>query len=133
MNSVKCPSCHLVNLETDFSCRRCGSDLHPSASRYATPTPRKKGVSIFSIILIGAVIAFVTWAYTNVQKQMSEIEAERLATQPAANGQGFTTRREAQQQRIGAYANAVQNAPALTEHEKRVRETEKLVQNTSVK
>ncbi|HKX82841.1 MAG TPA: hypothetical protein VJL58_01360 [Pyrinomonadaceae bacterium] len=134
MNSVKCPSCHLVNLETDFSCRRCATQLHPSTSRFDAPKPRKKGVSIFSIILIGAVIAFVAWAYTNIQKEIGEIDAQRIATQPApSNTQGFTSRSEEQRQRTGAYGNAVQNSPALAEHEKRVRETEKMVQNTSVK
>ncbi len=135
MNSVKCPICQLVNLETDFSCRRCGNALRSSASGYnSTPKGPRKEISIFSIILIGAVIAFVAWAYSNIQKEMIDIDAQRFASQPTqANGQPFTTRKAAEQQRTGAYANAVQNAPALAEHQKRVRETEKMVQNTSVK
>lgn len=133
MNSLKCPSCHLVNLETDFSCRRCGSDLHPSTSRYAEPRPPKKGISIFSIILIGGVIAFVAWAYTNIQKEMGEIDSQRFAADPMPGSQGYTSRGEAQKARTAAYGNAVQNSSGLAEHQRRVKETEKLVQNTSIK
>lgn len=134
MNSVRCPSCRLVNLETDFACRRCGSQLHSSTSRLDEPKPRRKGISIFSIILIGAVIAFVAWVYSNIQKEMNEIDAERFAGPPvASNSQAPMTRREAEKQRTGAYANAVQNSSALADHQKHVKETDNLLQNTSPK
>jgi hypothetical protein len=131
MNSIKCPSCSLVNLESDFQCRRCGSDLvPPAAARYGSPRRQKKGVSIFSIILIGGAIAFVVWAYTSIKKEMSEVDAFE-ASRPAPqqkNAATFTSRSEEQKARTDAYANAVQNSPGLAESQKHNAELQKAMQ-----
>jgi hypothetical protein len=80
------------------------------------------------------VIAFVAWVYSNIQKEMNQIDAQRFAGAPAAsNNQPPMTRSEAERQRTGAYANAVQNSSALADHQKHVKETDKLLENTSPK
>lgn len=133
MNSIKCTHCSLVNLDTDFVCRRCGSDLFPSPKldkTYGSGKGPKKGISIFSIILIGGVVAFFVYAYTGIQKEMNAIdatEAGRQAAQPQ-NGQGFTSRSEEEKKRTGSYANAVQNSQGLAESQKHLEETQKLMQ-----
>ena len=137
MNSVKCPHCSLVNLDTDFVCRRCGSDLFPAGSKldktYGSRKGPKKGISIFSIILIGGVIAAFVYAYTGIQKEMKAIdatEAGRQAAQPQ-NGQGFTSRSDEEKKRTGSYANAVQNSQGLSESRKHLEETQKLMESQS--
>ena len=133
MNSIKCPHCSLVNLDTDFVCRRCGSDLFPAAKldkTYGSGKGPKKGISIFSIILIGGVVAFFVYAYTGIQKEMNAIdatEAGRQAAQPA-NNPGFTSRDDAEKKRTGSFANAVQNSQGLAESQKHNEELQKAMQ-----
>ena len=132
MNSIKCSKCEVVNLESDIWCRRCGSSLMRT-----TPTkvrgPREaaqRGFPLFSIIIVGAAIAFVTYVYTGLQKEIADIgatDAQRVATQANTQQNAPLTRSEADQKQAGQYKNAVQNAPAIAQSKKRLEETEKLM------
>ena len=69
------------------------------------------------------------YIYSGIQHELSEIdmnEAKRVATAPAANRPGFS-RTQQDQQRVGQFKNAVQNASALASSQKRLTETEKLM------
>jgi hypothetical protein len=69
------------------------------------------------------------YIYSGIQHELSEIEmneAKRAATAPAANRTG-QTRAEHEKQHADRYKNAVQNAPAIASSQKRLAETEKLM------
>lgn len=131
MNSNKCRNCHLVNHGREAVCRRCGMELAaPKQARHRGPRDEARRGFPYSIILVGAVVAFFVYAYSGVQSEMSHIEvneAKRAATAPKQEPAGLS-RTQSDQQRAGQYKNAIQSAPALAQSQKRLAETEKLMQ-----
>ncbi len=131
MNPNKCRNCHLVNLASQLVCRRCGFEFAaPEQPIRRGPREKARRGFPYSIIVVGAVIAFFMYVYSGIQNEMSQIEmneAKRAATAPKVN-QPPLSRTQEDQQRAGQFKNAVQNAPALAESQKRLAETEKLMQ-----
>src|SRR5687768_16319357 len=129
MNSIKCKSCGLINLQEDASCRRCGNGLMGNASS-TSRSPRdaaKRGFPFFSLILIGGVIAFIVYVYTGIREEMARIEAgevQRIATQPPPTG---LTRAEYEQRRAAQTGNAVQNNSGLAESQRHNNEVQKVM------
>lgn len=133
MNSTKCKNCGIVNLSSDLHCRRCGHVLSANSSSYNTQSPRvaaKRGFPFFSIILVAAAIGIFAYMYMGIKNEMNEIqssEANRIATQ-AKQPEAGLSRSEADKKRAGQYGNAIQNSPALAASNKRLEETQKLMQ-----
>lgn len=134
MRSNKCRNCHLVGPSSESACRRCGYEFDaPKQPFRGGPRERARRGFPYSIILVGAVVAFFLYMYSGIQNEMSQIEmdeAKRAATEPKPTQPGLT-RSQQDQQRTGQYKNAIQTAPALAESQKRLAETEKLMQPAS--
>lgn len=131
MNPNKCRNCHLVNHASQLVCRRCGFEFAaPEQPIRRGPREQARRGFPYSIIVVGAVIAFFMYVYSGIQNEMSQIEmneAKRAATAPKVN-QPPLSRTQEDQQRAGQFKNAVQSAPALAQSQKRLAETEKLMQ-----
>lgn len=112
-------------------CRRCGYEFAaPKQPFRRGPREQARRGFPYSIVLVGAVVAFFMYVYSGIQNEIGHIEmneAKRAATAPKAEQPGLS-RSQHDQQRAGQYKNAVQNAPALAESQKRLAETEKLMQ-----
>jgi hypothetical protein len=130
MISIKCKNCNLVDHASEPYCRRCGAELaQPKQPFRRGPREKARRGFPYSIIVIGAVIAFFMYIYTGIQNEMSQIEmneAKRAATTPRSNQPGLT-RTQQDKERAGQFKNAIQNAPALASSQKRLAETEKLM------
>lgn len=133
MNSKKCKNCGLTNFPNDLECRRCGLIFVRDAPKKRQGSPAR--FSVWSLLMIAAVLGVVYYFYTGVQASMDEIdrnEAKRLATQPPPKPeQQGLSRTQYDQQRAGTYADAVKNSASLNAHQKRVEETEKAVKQLS--
>lgn len=128
MNPNKCSNCHLVCHLSEPACPRCGHNF-AGPKRAFTLGPRdqaRRGFPFFSLILIGGAIAFFVYVYSGIQSEMTHIQANE-PRQMANPTQGLS-RSQYDQQRAGQYRNAVQNAPALVQSQKRLEETQKLMQ-----
>ena len=133
MNSIRCKSCGLSNFPADVECRRCGYSFVQTRKKKAGKRPRR--FSIGSLLMITAVLAVVYYFYNGVQNSMAEIdsaEAKRVASQlaPKPEQKGLS-RSQSDQQRSGAYGNAVKNSPSLNAHQKHIQDTEKAMQQAS--
>ena len=83
--------------------------------------------------MIAVVMGIVYYFYHGVQvsmEEMEEQEAKRAAAHSKARPAGLS-RSQAEQQRTGTYADAVKNSQSLKDHQKRVNDTEKAVQQIS--
>jgi hypothetical protein len=120
----------LVDHASEPYCRRCGAELtQPKRPFRRGPREKARRGFPYSLIVIGAVIAFFMYIYSGIQKELGHInadEAKRAATAPPAKQPGLT-RTQQDQQRAGQFKNAVQNAPAIASSQKRLAETEKLM------
>lgn len=132
MNSIKCNNCGLQNFASDTECRRCRSSIVPAAHKRKEKTPRR--FSVWSLLMIAAVLAVVYYFYTGVENSVGEVEmneTRRLSSQPAPQATQGLSRTQYDQQRAGHYGDAVKNSQSLNAHQKRVEETEKAVQQLS--
>ena len=130
MNSIKCKNCGLNNFSVESECRRCGQSFTQPRRKKAGKRPRRFGIT--SLLMIAAVLGVVYYFYTGVQSSMAEIdaaEAKRVASQPELKPeQKGLSRSQSDQQRSGAYGNAVKNSPSLNAHQKHIQETEKAME-----
>lgn len=134
MNRVKCSHCDLVNLASDPTCRRCGQGLGPvKTGGQAARSPREAArrssplYTLLAVALIGGVVAYF---YLGVEKSFNDVkanDANRIASQPKRQTDGLS-RSELDQKRTGQYGNAIQNSPGLAASQKRLEETQKLMQ-----
>ena len=133
MNSIKCKNCGLSNFSVETECRRCGYSFIQTRKRTVGKRPRR--FSIWSLMMIAAILGVVYYFYNGVQNSMAEIdaaEAKRAASQlaPKPEQKGLS-RTQSDQQRSGTYGNAVKNSPSLNAHQKHIQETEKAMQQAS--
>lgn len=133
MNSIKCKSCGLSNFPTDVECRRCGYSFVQATLKRKQRPPRR--FSIWSLLMIAAVLGVVYYFYSGVQNSMNEIqaqEAKRIASQPVqSKPTPGLSRSQSDRQRAGHYGDAVRNSQGLNAHEQRTRDTEKALEQVS--
>lgn len=134
MSVVKCPSCGLSTFSADTNCRRCGKLIYRPTNRVVTEKPPIRNtiisLAIFAALCVGGYYVF-SGMQSSVQKY-SDKDTKRAAAQPtvpaAERGLSRTAEDRMRAQRVG---NAVNISPALAEHNKRVKETEKMMNSIS--
>ncbi len=134
MSAIKCPSCGLSTFSADTNCRRCGKLIYRPTDRVVKDKPPIWN-GIVSIAIFAALAIVGYYLYSGMQssvEQYSATDAKRVAAQPAAadaqKGLSRTAEDRMRAQRVG---NAVNISPALAEHNKRVKETEKMMNSVS--
>lgn len=131
MRSAKCPHCGLANYSTDVECRRCGKLLYRPTDRVVTDKPPRRN-ALISLLIFTALAVGGYYIYTGMRSAITHVgenETKRVAAQPKTPAQ--QSRAADDRQRAQRVANAVNISPALAEHQKRVQETERMVNQTS--
>ncbi len=133
MNHGRCKNCGLVNASADVKCRRCGNEFarHTGPS-YVGPREAARRFSLWPFIGLAVVIGFLMYIYSGVEKESRVIQSREANRQsPATREPAGLSRTEYDNRRTGQYKNAIQNAPALAEAQKRNEESKKLMRPAS--
>ena len=134
MSAVKCPNCGLSTFSADTNCRRCGKLIYRPTNSVVSEKPpiRNAIISILVIAALGVGGYYVFSAMQSSVQKYSDTDRKRAAAQPtvpaAERGLSRTAEDRMRAQRVG---NAVNISPALAEHNKRVKEAEKMMNSIS--
>ena len=133
---VKCIKCGLVNLSSDYDCRRCGHDM---GTRFMTSSQRigpreaaKSSSWLYTLLFLALIGGAAYYLFSGVEKSYDDVKATEMNRPGAqANRPADTlgTRSEFEQQQKQNYKTAIQNSPNLAESQKHVDETKKLMQS----
>lgn len=131
MNKITCKNCGLVNLASDYDCRRCGYDMGTrfmvSSQRIGPREAAKSSSWLYTLVflaLIGGIAYYLFSGVENSYKDVKNIEA----TRPGAQVNAPQTRSEVQERQKQNYTTAIKNSGGLAESQKRTEETQKLMQ-----
>ncbi len=135
MKGIKCSSCGLTNFGSELFCRRCGSGIGQfTATRSKKRNPReeaKQSSWLYTILIIVLIAGGAYYLYGGFLKSFEEVQSPvPVQTKtPAPNPQpALTSRTESDKQRTVPFKNAIQNSQGLSEADRRLAETQKLMQ-----
>ena len=136
MNKIKCTHCGLVNMASDYDCRRCGNDMGTrfmNSSQRIGPREAAKSSSWLTTILFLTLIGGVAYyLFSGVEKSYDNVKAtetNRILAQPKQSPSSLSSRSEFEQTQKQNYKTAIQNSQGLSESQKHVEETQKLMQS----
>lgn len=129
MERLKCTNCGLVNTVSDDKCRRCYSPLvevnlfqpRPSSSFSLTIPVRP-----ILFLILALVAAYWYFGGTSADDRVSTTSERPTAPQPYPT---LSVRREQEQKAKGAYFDAIEKSPGIRESDKRLEQTNKLIEN----
>lgn len=131
MNKITCKNCGLVNLASDYDCRRCGYDMGTrfmvSSQRIGPREAAKSSSWIYTLLFLTLIGGIAYYLLSGVEKSydnVKSIEANRPGAQSAPQ-----TRTEFQERQKQNYTTAIKNSQGLAESQKRTEETQKLMQS----
>ena len=133
MNSIKCKNCGLNNFPTDPECRRCGFSFLKTQKPKKEKTPSSFSILTLAPLLVIGAVAYYFYAGTaeSIDK-VNANEAKRVASQPEERRLlPGASRTEYDRRRSQSYGDAVRGSKSLAEHNKRVQESEKMMQQIS--
>ena len=132
MNKIKCTKCGLVNVESDYDCRRCGHDM---GTRFMTSSQRigpreaaKSSSWIYTLVFLALIGGVAYYLFSGVEKSFDEVkvgETKRLASPPT---EGLSTRSEYEQRQKQNYKTAISNSQGLAESQKHNEDVKQLMQ-----
>ena len=125
----------MIDFAREAVCRRCGVSLYEatqSTTKNQANAPQRK-IPVVSIA-IAAAVAFVLYTYFGAKPtEPVNMKAAVPATSQPQPQPTLSARAEHEQRMTGSYKTALQNSPALAESQKRLEETQKLMQNEPAK
>lgn len=129
MERVKCANCGLVNTGFDDECRRCGSFLSNTDPYRAQPSASSSfTIPVRSILLLVLAGVAAYWYFGNPAP--SDQSSKRMDASAAPTPQPtLSLRRENEQRAKGAYFEAIKKSPGISSSDKRLAETNKLMEN----
>jgi len=137
MNRIKCSRCGLVDAASSSSCRRCGQEFAGSARSTNSPrSPREAANNsswLYTLLFLAFVGGGAYYLLSGVERSYEDVkanEANRIAAQPKATAAPLS-RSEFEQGQKQNFKNAIQNSQGLAEADKRLAETQKLMQPAS--
>ncbi|MFN0278267.1 MAG: hypothetical protein ACKVRN_06655 [Pyrinomonadaceae bacterium] len=135
MNKIKCRKCGLVNLASDYDCRRCGHDMGTrfmvSSQRIGPREAAKSSSWIYTLLFIALIGGGAYYIFSGVEKSYDDVQAtetNRLNSQANLPANAPRTRTEFEDKQKHNYKTAIQNSQGLAESQKRMEETQKLMQ-----
>jgi hypothetical protein len=133
MNKIKCTGCGLVNLASEYDCRRCGQDLGTrfmNSSQRIGPREAAKSSSWLTTILFLAVIGGAAYyLFSGVEKSYDNVKTNRPGAQANRPADTLGTRGEFEQRQKQNYKSAIQNSQGLAESQRHTEESNKLMQS----
>lgn len=140
MNKITCKNCDLVNLASDYDCRRCGYDMGTRfmvSSQRIGPREAAKSSSWLSTLLFLTLMGGAAYyIFSGVEKSYDNVKASetnRLGAQSKQQMDGARTRSEFEEKQKQNYKTAIQNSQGLSESQKHNEETQKLMQTAQDK
>lgn len=125
-----------MNPDKVRSCRRCGWDqLEPLVPKSKVVSPReqaKQSTWLYTLLLIAIIVGGAYYLFSSFEKSYEQVQPttpNRSAVPQNQPNAPALTRSEADQRRVTPFKNAVQNAPSLVESNRRVAETQKLMES----
>ena len=133
MNSIKCKNCGLSNFPTDVECRRCGFSFLKTQKPKKEKTPSSFSIlTLLPVLFVGAVAYYFYAGTAESVDKVNANEAKRVASQPDERPLlPGASRTEYDRQKTQSYADAVRGSKSLADHNKRVQESEKAMQQIS--
>ena len=136
MNKIKCTKCGLVNVESDYDCRRCGHDM---GTRFMTSSQRigpreaaKSSSWLYTLLFLALIGGGAYYIFSGVERSYDDvkmIEKNRPGAQANQVVDSPGTRSQFEQQQKQNYKTAIQNSQGLAESQKHNEETQKLMQS----
>ena len=131
MNKITCKNCGLVNLASDYDCRRCGYDMGTRfmvRSQRIGPREAAKSSSqwLYTLLFLALIGGVAYYLFSGVEKSYNEVKTIEQ-TRPGANV-APQTRSQFQEKQKQNYTTAIKNSQGLAESQKRTEETQKLMQ-----
>ena len=131
MEGIKCSNCRLVNLASEYSCRRCGHEIGRSGSNRPQGADDASKIrswlyTLLALTLIGGAAAYLYFGFEKSYTQIGSSEANRIAQQPKTQPLD-QTRSQFEKQQAGHYGSAIQNSNGLAQSQKHVDDVEKLM------
>ena len=131
MNKITCKNCGLVNLASDYDCRRCGYDMGTRfmvSSQRIGPREAAKSSSqwLYTLLFLALIGGVAYYLFSGVEKSYNEVKTIEQ-TRPGANV-APQTRSQFQEKQKQNYTTAIKNSQGLAESQKRTEETQKLMQ-----
>ena len=137
MNKIKCTKCGLVNVESDYDCRRCGHDMGTrfmvSSQRIGPREAAKSSSWLYTLLFLALIGGGAYYIFSGVEKSYDDvkaIETNRLNSQATQQTDAPQTRSQVEEKQKQNYKTAIQNSQSLAESQKRTEETQKLVQTS---
>lgn len=135
MKSVQCGQCGLTNFRSETVCKRCGfaiGEYYSSASRTVGPRQAARQSSwLYTLLFIAVIGGAAYYLYTGFLRSFDEVNQmdpshdKGVAAKPQPT---LTSRSESDQKRMQSYKTAIHNSQGLAESERRMAETQKLIQ-----
>ena len=137
MNKITCKNCGLVNLASDYDCRRCGYDMGTrfmvSSQRIGPREAAKSSSWLYTLLFLALIGGIAYYLFSGVERSYTDvktIESNRFGGQPM---NGARTRSEFEERQKQNYVTAIKNSQGLAESQKHTDETQKLMQSTQDK
>ena len=132
MNKIKCTNCGLVNLASDYDCRRCGHDM---GTRFMTSSQRigpreaaKSSSWLYTLLFLALIGGAAYYIFSGVEKSYDDVKVNETKRQASPPTDGLSTRSEYEQRQKQNYKTAVQDSPNLKESQKHNEDVQKLMQ-----
>ncbi|MEP6945836.1 MAG: hypothetical protein ABJA02_07960 [Acidobacteriota bacterium] len=137
MNSERCNACGSLNPTSVAACRRCGAGYtayRPPPSPAASPREAARRSSwLYTLLFLALLGGGAYYLYSGFLRSFEQVQSnENYVSRPAAapTSQRMSNRTESDRQRVTPFKTAIQNSPGLTEANRRLAETQKLMQPT---
>ena len=134
MNRIECPECGLINRASESVCRRCGRGI----GEYVKPKnkirdPRaeaQRSSWVYTMLIVALIGGAAYYLFNGFETSYKKINADDTyrTTVPANQPQAPLSRTEYEQKQQATFKTAIKNSPGLAESDKRLAETQKLMQ-----
>lgn len=137
MNKIKCTKCGLVNIESDYDCRRCGHDMGTrfmvSSQRIGPREAAKSSSWLYTLLFLALILGGAYYVFSGVERSYEDVKKVENSRPGAQVNQAVDspgTRSQFEQQQKHNYKTAIQNSQGLAESQRRTEETQKLMQTS---
>ena len=123
MNYTKCPNCKLVDIAAEATCRRCGVALYGAAKAAS-----KRTFPLWPMLIAALAIGYFAYSYSGWHGNAPKAGPVPTAQIVPQAQPTLTTRAEYEQNQKAQYKTAIQNSQGIAQSQKRLEETQKLMQ-----
>lgn len=134
MSAIRCNSCEELNHSSIAVCRKCGrarSEYTPPSRPVGPRAAAKRSSWLYTVLFIALICAGAHYLYGGFMRSFERVQTtdyNGVRPQAIQSPPALTTRAESDRQRITPFKAAIQTSPGLAQADKRLAETQKLMQ-----